>query len=114
MTLYSMFILAVVLLPFAKWNAVFEYASAAPANNIIFILLHSLCTAVLPYLIYTSALSSVDASLASILTAGAEPSAAMIFGMIFFAEMPTVLSTLGLVITIAALTFLVMQPKRNN
>lgn len=110
MTFYSMLILAIVLLPFADWKLVGEYVMVSPANNIIFILMHSLCTAVLPYLLYNLALSHVDASLASILVAGAEPSAAMIFGIIFFAEMPSVVSILGLVVTIVALTILVIKP----
>ena len=110
MTFYSMLILAIVLLPFADWKLVGEYVTVSPANNIIFILMHSLCTAVLPYLLYNLALSNVDASLASILVAGAEPSAAMIFGIIFFAEMPSVVSILGLVVTIVALTILVIKP----
>lgn len=110
MTFYSMLILAIVLLPFADWKLVGEYVMVSPANNIIFILMHSLCTAVLPYLLYNLALSNVDASLASILVAGAEPSAAMIFGIIFFAEMPSVVSILGLVVTIVALTILVIKP----
>jgi len=110
MTFYSMLILAIVLLPFADWKLVGEYVMVSPANNIIFILMHSLCTAVLPYLLYNLALSNVDASLASILVASAEPSAAMIFGIIFFAEMPSVVSILGLVVTIVALTILVIKP----
>lgn len=110
MTFYSMLILAIVLLPFADWKLVGEYVMVSPANNIIFILMHSLCTAVLPYLLYNLALSNVDASLASILVAGAEPLAAMIFGIIFFAEMPSVVSILGLVVTIVALTILVIKP----
>lgn len=110
MTFYSMLILAIVLLPFADWKLVGEYVMVSPANNIIFILMHSLCTAVLPYLLYNLALSNVDASLASILVAGAEPSAAIIFGIIFFAEMPSVVSILGLVVTIVALTILVTKP----
>lgn len=110
MTFYSMLILAIVLLPFADWKLVGEYVMVSPANNIIFILMHSLCTAVLPYLLYNLALSNVDASLALILVAGAEPSAAMIFGIIFFAEMPSVVSILGLVVTIVALTILVIKP----
>ena len=112
MTFYSMLILAIVLLPFADWKLVGEYVMVSPANNIIFILMHSLCTAVLPYLLYNLALSNVDASLASILVAGAEPSAAMIFGIIFFAEMPSVVSILGLVVTIVALTILVIKPNK--
>ena len=114
MTFYSMLILAIVLLPFADWKLVGEYVMVSPANNIIFILMHSLCTAVLPYLLYNLALSNVDASLASILVAGAEPSAAMIFGIIFFAEMPSVVSILGLVVTIVALTILVIRACLKN
>ena len=110
MTFYSMLILAIVLLPFADWKLVGEYVMVSPANNIIFILMHSLCTAVLPYLLYNLALSNVAASLASIFFAGAELSAAVVFGIIFFAEMPSVVSILGLVVTIVALTILVIKP----
>ena len=70
-----------------------------------FMLLHSLITSTLPYVFYTIGLSCIDAGTASILAAS-EPAAAMLFGFLFFAEQPTLLSFLGLVITTAAIIIL--------
>lgn len=105
-TFYSILIASVVLLPFTDWQCLGDFVSKAPLGNMIFLIVHSLCTSVLPYVLFTLSLNYVEAGKASILTAGGEPSAAMLFGLIFFAEMPTILSFAGLVITIAALSFL--------
>lgn len=105
-TFYSILIASVVLLPFTDWQCLKNFVSEAPFGNLIFLIVHSLCTSVLPYVLFTLSLNYVEAGKASILTAGGEPSAAMLFGLIFFAEMPTILSFAGLVITIAALSFL--------
>lgn len=105
-TFYSILIASVVLLPFTDWQCLGDFVSKAPLGNMIFLIVHSLCTSVLPYVLFTLSLNYVEAGKASILTAGGEPSAAMLFGLIFFAEMPTMLSFAGLVITIAALSFL--------
>lgn len=105
-TFYSILIASVVLLPFTDWQCLENFVSEAPFGNLIFLIVHSLCTSVLPYVLFTLSLNYVEAGKASILTAGGEPSAAMLFGLIFFAEMPTILSFAGLVITIAALSFL--------
>ena len=105
-TFYSILIASVVLLPFTDWQCLGDFVSKAPLGNMIFLIVHSLCTSVLHYVLFTLSLNYVEAGKASILTAGGEPSAAMLFGLIFFAEMPTMLSFAGLVITIAALSFL--------
>ena len=105
-TFYSILIASVVLLPFTDWQCLKNFVSEAPFGNLIFLIVHSLCTSVLPYVLFTLSLNYVEAGKASILTAGGEPSAAMLFGLIFFAEMPTILSFAGLVITIAALSCL--------
>ena len=55
-------------------------------------IIHSLCTAVFPYVFYTVA--------------------TMVFGVIFFDEMPTVLSIIGLIIVLVALAMLVIQGKK--
>lgn len=64
-----------------------------------------------PYVFYTIALNHMDAGKASILCS-CEPVAAMIFGMIFFDEMPTILSIVGLIIVLVALAMLVLQGKK--
>ena len=77
----------------------------------LFMIAHALCTAVLPYLLYTVSLGYMDAGKAAILCS-CEPVAAMVFGVIFFGEVPTVLATIGLVIVIAALAMLAAAGQR--
>lgn len=104
-TFYSLLILTVVLAPFADYGVIADYITAAPVTGTGFMLLHSLCIGVLPYLCYTVALEYIQPGKASIL-ASCEPAAAMIFGLVFFAEVPGVISVAGLFVTLAALAFL--------
>ena len=73
--------------------------------------MHAVFTAILPYVFYTSAFAYIDTGKASILAAGGEPAAAMIFGFLFFGENPTLLSVIGLAITIIALAFICRPEK---
>lgn len=63
---------------------------------------HSLCVGVAPYLFLAIAVENIEPSLA-VMLAQCEPLAAMVFGAVFFGEMPTVLSIMGLLITVTAL-----------
>ena len=65
-------------------------------------------------MLYTLSLSYVDTGKVSILAAGGEPSAAMVFGLLFFGEVPTALSLCGLAVTIAALWFLCRPESRDT
>ena len=105
MTFYCLLINGAALAPFVDYKAIFDFASAAPLENTGFMLLHSLLIAVLTYVCFTTSLKYIDAGTASIL-ASCEPVAAMVIGLIFFDEVPTVLSVAGLIITMAALTIL--------
>ena len=55
----------------------------------------------------------MDAGKASILASG-EPIAAMIFGVFFYHEIPTVLSVIGVLLTLTALTLLSIPEKINT
>lgn len=112
-TFYSMLTGVLALAPFADWMMIGDFILEAPAGNSLFIVINALCTSVFPYVLYTLSLSYVDTGKVSILASGSEPAAAMIFGMIFFAEMPTVLSVCGLAVTIAAL-WLLCRPDRSD
>jgi drug/metabolite transporter (DMT)-like permease len=107
-TFYSLLTLEIVLLPFTDWNILKDFVISSPVNNSIFMLVHSLFTSVLPYVLYTVSLIYIEAGKTSILAAGGEPISAMIFGMLFFSEIPTILSLIGLVLTIIALSLLCM------
>lgn len=113
-TFYSMLTGMVVLLPFADWNIMIDFAKASPVGNTVFILVNALATSILPYVLYTLSLSYVDAGKVSILAAGGEPSSAMVFGLLFFSEKPTVLSLGGLAVTIVALWLLCAPGKDGN
>lgn len=109
-TFYSMLAIAVVLLPFTQWDNMEHYIAANPLRNTLFMVMHSLCTAVCPYAFYTVALDHMEAGKASILCS-CEPVAAMVFGLFFFEEIPTVLSVTGLKIVLLALAMLVLSDK---
>lgn len=110
-TFYSLLTIEIVLLPFTDWNILKDFVISAPVNNSIFMLLHSVFTSVLPYVLYTVSLSYIEAGKTSILAAGGEPISAMLLGMLFFSEVPTILSLIGLILTIVALSLLCMPSK---
>ena len=113
-TFYSLLTLEFVLLPFTDWNILKDFVMVAPVNHSIFMFLHSLFTSVLPYVLYTLSLTYIEAGKTSILAAGGEPIAAMLLGMLFFSEIPTILSLVGLLLTIIALSFLCVPPKNKS
>ena len=108
---YSMLIAMIVLIPFADWNALGTYVAEAPAAHTGILVVHSLLSSVLPYIFFTIGLIYAETGTASILGAAGEPAAATIFGLIIYAEVPSVLSIAGLVLTIIALALLVRTPK---
>lgn len=109
---YSLLISSIVLLPFTSWSKIEEFIIVSPMKSSVFIVLHSICTAILPYILYSIALRFIETSKASILAASGEPIAAMIFGVIIFTEIPTILSFIGIIITIIALTLFCKPNKK--
>lgn len=112
-TFYCMLAVGIILAPLSDWGQIFSFYREAPAANTGFMILHALCGSVLPYVLYTVAIQFMDAGKVSILAAG-EPVAAMVFGMIFFREIPTPLEFLGLAVTVAAIVLLGMPERRKN
>ena len=110
-TFYCLFMVMLVVIPLTNWKLVTDVVVANPVKMSVFLVIHSLCTSVLPYILYTFSIRYIDAGMASILASG-EPVAAMIFGVIFFSEIPTVLSVVGIVLVIVALALLSMPDKK--
>lgn len=104
-TFYSIVIVSLVTLPFNDFGIVYEYVSSAPLPHVGIMLAHSVCIAVLSYILYTISLKYMDAGKASIL-ASCEPVAAMVFGLVFYGERPSAVNIAGLAVTLAALTLL--------
>lgn len=102
---YSTLAITVVLFPISDWNFLKDLVSTDPMKISIFMILHSLCTCIFPYALYTLSLKYMDAGKASILCS-CEPIAATIFGIVLYNETPTILSLVGLVIVLVALGIL--------
>lgn len=103
---YSVVLISIVMAPFADLKVISDFAMDNPVNNVFFLFFHSICATVLPYVFLTVGVKHMEAGTASILASGMEPVAAVIFGMLFYAEIPTMLMIVGLIVTIVALTFL--------
>jgi len=99
-----------IVLPLTDWNITMNIVVDGGIKMILFMILHSLCASVLSYVLFTVSLEYIDAGKASILAA-CEPIAAMIFGVIFFSEIPTILSVGGLVLAIIAITIMTLPEK---
>lgn len=112
-TFYCLFMVMLVVIPLTNWKLVTNVVVANPVKMSVFLVIHSLCTSVLPYILYTFSIRYIDAGMASILASG-EPVAAMIFGVIFFSEIPTVLSVVGIMLVIVALALLSMPDKKRR
>lgn len=112
-TLYSTLAITIVLFPMNDWGFVREIISVSPLKMSIFMVAHSLCTCIFPYALYTISLNYMDAGKASILCS-CEPIAATIFGLLFYNEVPTLLSLVGLIIVLVALGILSLKNSKQN
>jgi drug/metabolite transporter (DMT)-like permease len=103
---YSVLLAAILMLPFAQFRLIGGFVIEAPIRHIVLLIFHSLCLSVLPYVFITTALTRAEAGLVSIFASGSEPIVALIFGMIFYQEVPSFLAFCGMLVTITALVIL--------
>lgn len=104
--IYSIIFISIALIPFTAFGQINDFVSVNPVLVIIFLILHSTFSFALPYIFSTLSLNYIDSGVSSILLSGAEPFAALLFGFIFYAEIPTLMMFLGFILTIAAMTML--------
>ena len=106
-TFYCFTFLVVVLIPFADWGKLVSYAVEAPLANVSLIVGAAVCTSAVPFVLYAISLKYMDAGTAAIITDAADPVTATLCGLVAFQEIPSILQSAGLVLTIAALSVLV-------
>ena len=97
----------VVLIPFSDLGMMAEYASGGLAD-LGYLILHAAVASFLPYVLYTTAMSRMEGGTASILAAAGEPTAAAMFGLLFFTEVPSPLMLVGMVIAIGSMAVMCM------
>ena len=103
---YSIIIISIALIPFTDFNQISNFVSINPTVTILFLIIHSTFSFALPYIFSTVSLNYIDSGVSSILLSGAEPFAALIFGLIIYAEVPTPLMFCGFLLTLIAMMML--------
>ena len=104
--IYSIIFITISLIPFTDFAQISNFISINPSMTLLFLILHSTFSFALPYIFSTLSLNYMDSGTSSILLSGAEPFAALIFGLIIYGEIPTALMFLGFILTVTAMMLL--------
>ena len=110
---YCMLISMIILIPFSDIGVVADYAGEG-AWEIGFLILQAAVASFLPYILYSVAMSRLEAGTGSLLAACGEPVAAAMFGLLVFAEVPSPLMVIGMALAIGAMAAICMNPKREG
>ena len=100
---YAALFALIPMLPFADYSAVGEFIAGSPVTHIPYLIVYALVAALLPNLLFNIAFKFMDSSIVSILASGAEPTSALLFGLIVYREIPTVFGIAGMVLVIGAI-----------
>lgn len=103
-TLWTFIFAAVGILPLADFNKILEVSTFSVGNTFFVVLFSVVCT-LLPYLLYTFALSYTETSVAAVL-ASVEPIAAALVGILFFNEPFTFGSIAGIIAVLLSIIML--------
>lgn len=113
-TFYSCLTAMLMMAPFADYGVIGNYLIEDPVSHGLFYLAHAMVTSIFPNLIFTTAFKYVDSGIVSILASGAEPTSAMVFGMLIYSEIPTFLGITGMIMTVTAMIILTRTGKQNE
>lgn len=94
------------MLPFADYSTVGGFIGDSPISHIPYLMVYALIAALLPNLLFNIAFKFMDSSIVSILASGAEPTSALIFGLLIYQEVPTVFGLIGMVLVVGAIIIL--------
>lgn len=103
---YSIIFISIALIPFTDFSQISSFVSINPTLTILFLILHSTFSFALPYILSTLSLKYMDSGTSSIFLSGAEPFAALIFGLAIYNEIPTMLMFIGFILTVMAMMLL--------
>lgn len=104
--IYSIVFISIALIPFTNFSQISSFVSIDPTLTVLFLILHSTFSFALPYVFSTLSLKYLDSGVSSILLSGAEPFAALIFGLALYSEVPSMLMFIGFIITVIAMMML--------
>ena len=90
----------------ADFGELGTFIAADPVEGVGIFILNGLVTSLLPNLFFNYAFIYMESGVVSILASGAEPTAALIFGILIFSEIPTLPGFIGMVIVIGSIIVL--------
>ena len=103
---YSIIFISIALIPFTNFRQITSFTLINPTLTILFLIIHSTFSFALPYILSTLSLKYIDSGISSILMSGAEPLAALLFGLVIYSEIPTMLMLCGFILTVMAMMML--------
>ena len=110
---YCMLFSTIGTIPLTDFGITADYISEG-WGNIGYLVVQAAITSFLPYILYTVAMARIEAGTGSLLAACGEPVAAAIFGLFIFAEVPSPLMVVGMILAIGAMAAICMNPKRKE
>ena len=108
---YSCGITVLLTIPLTDFQVMVHFVADQPLYGGGLLLAHALVASLIPNLLFTTSLRYIDSGVASILASGAEPTSAMLFGLLFYSEIPTVPGVIGMAMTITAMAVLTRSNK---
>ena len=100
---YSIIFLTIALIPLTDFSQISDFVSINPILIILFLIMHSTFSFALPYILSTLSLNYMASGVSSLLLSASEPFAALTFGLVIYAEIPTTLMFCGFVLSIIAM-----------
>lgn len=110
-TFYSLLVMTISLFFFTDWQSAISIVKLSPVKLSLFMALHSFVSSICPYFLHTHSLSYLETGKAAIL-AESEPVSAMIFGLIIFGEVPTLIGMFGFILILTSLTLLSLKTEK--
>ena len=104
--LYTAIIGMIIMIPFTDYGTLAAFVVERPVWSSLFLLAHAVVASLMPNLLFAIAFLYVDSSVASILASGAEPTAALLFGLFVYREVPTPFGIIGMIIVIVSMIVL--------
>ena len=111
---YNCLFALILITPFAEFSQIGAYVASGPVKAITVLIMNALVSCLLPNLMFNVAFKFMDSGDVSILASGAEPTAALIFGIILFNEIPTIWGLIGMVIVIGAIIVLTKSANKKS
>lgn len=103
---YAALFAMIPMLPFTDYRVFGHFIAASPVTHIPYLMAYALIAALLPNLLFNIAFKFMDSSIVSIMASGAEPTSALILGILLYGEIPTVFGLIGTILVVVAIIVL--------